>query len=170
VALHHWEAASSKGAALRREAAIKRLTRAGKLALADPPGFRPATADDLPWIRRTLHAFGLDDDRAEHAQFTVAMAGRARAGFARIKPRGSFFELSGVAVLPRYRRRGLGAALVRHLLERWPSRRAWIVTMRPEWFRRLGFETARPPKALARKLKAHGHCCATAMRRDIERM
>lgn len=36
--LFHREEAASRGAALRREAAIKRLDRAGKLALAAPRG------------------------------------------------------------------------------------------------------------------------------------
>jgi putative endonuclease len=56
VTLHHWEPARTKSAALRREAAIKRLPREAKLAMTAPPGLRPAAAGDLPAIRRHFRA------------------------------------------------------------------------------------------------------------------
>ncbi len=153
VTLQHWESAPARGAALSREAAIKRLPRAAKLRLADPPGLRPATPADLPWIASTLARYGLDQERLEAPQFFVATEGRSRAGFARIKPYRGCFELSGVAVLERHRRRGVGARIVRALVERFPTPDAWILTERPEWFAGLGFERAEPPRDLRRKLE-----------------
>jgi putative endonuclease len=163
VSLHHWEAAPTKGAALRREAAIKRLSREAKLSLADAPGIRPATPADLALIRRTLVAFDLDLDRVSHEQFFVAHRGRTAMGFARIKPGRGLFELGGVAVFPRYRRRGVGESIVRRLVERFPSRKVWILTLIPRWFARFGFKASRAPRALVQKKNCCGHATATAM-------
>src|SRR5512140_1466582 len=48
VALVHVEAARDRGAALRREAALKRLTRAEKLAVVARSGPRRPTSDRPP--------------------------------------------------------------------------------------------------------------------------
>jgi putative endonuclease len=155
--LRYWEAHPAKGAALSREAAIKRLPRAAKLALADDPGIRPATRRDLPLIRRTIRRFDLDPERLEPEQFVVAMEGKSRAGFARIKPYRGCFELGSVAVLEKFRKRGVGSRLVQCLMSKFPTRKVWITTMSPDYFRRFGFETAKPPVELARKLKTICH-------------
>lgn len=155
--LRYWEAHPSKGAALSHEAAIKRLTRTEKLALNDPGSIRPATRKDLPLIRRTIRRFDLDPERLEPRQFVVAMEGKARAGFARIKPYRGCFELGSVAVLEKFRKRGVGSRLVRCLMSKFPTPKVWITTMSPVYFKRFGFETATPPAELARKLKTICH-------------
>ena len=153
VRLHHWEAARSKGAALRREAAIKKLSRAAKLAMADVPGLRPASADDLPFIRRTLAQFDLDTSRVAPEQFFIE--GRRR-GFARIKPHGAAFELASVAVVQRHRGKGIASRLVRELVARWPTESVWLVTRIPGFFQRLGFRVSPMPRWLATKAARHG--------------
>jgi putative endonuclease len=153
VRLLHCEAAATWGAALRREAAIKRLPRARKLLLADPPGFRPARPGDLPFIRRTIAALDLDPERVSHEQFVVGVEGRARVGFVRIKPYARCFELGSLAVLPRWRGRGWGARLARFVIERFPARRVWITTDLVGYFAPFGFRAAAPPAELRAKLR-----------------
>ena len=155
--LRYWEAHATRGAALSREAAIKRLPRAKKLELRDDATIRPATRKDLALIKKTIHRFTLDPERLEPEQFVIAMEGRAAAGFARIKPYRGCFELGSVAVLEKYRGRGVGSRLVRCLMAKFPTRKVWITTMSPDYFRRFGFETASPPAELARKLKTICH-------------
>jgi putative endonuclease len=155
--LRYWEAHATKGAALSREAAIKRLTRAQKLALRDDASIRPATGRDLPLIRRTIRRFDLDTERLEPRQFVIAMEGKSRAGFARIKPYRGCFELGSVAVLEKFRERGVASRLVKCLMSKFPTRQVWITTMSPDYFKRFGFATATPPAELARKLKTICH-------------
>jgi predicted GIY-YIG superfamily endonuclease len=157
AALRYWEAFPSKGAALSREAAIKRLPRARKLELRDAAGIRPATREDLPLIRKTIQRFTLDPERLEPEQFVIAMEGRSRAGFARIKPYRGCFELGSVAVLEKYRNRGVASRLVTCLKSKFPTPKVWITTMSPDYFKRFGFEAAKPPAELARKLKTICH-------------
>jgi putative endonuclease len=157
ASLRFWEAFPAKGAALSREAAIKRMPRSRKLDLFDDPAIRPARRDDLPLILKTIKRFTLDPERLEPEQFVVAMEGKARAGFARIKPYRGCFELGSVAVLEKYRRRGVGSRLVRCLMSKFPTPKVWITTMSPDYFKRFGFEPATPPADLARKLKTTCH-------------
>jgi putative endonuclease len=157
VRLFHCEAAATKGRALRREAAIKRLPRARKLLLADPPGFRPARPADLPFIRRTIAALDLDPERISHEQFILATEGRARVGFVRIKPYARCFELGSLAVLPRWRGRGVGARLARFIIDRFPTRRVWITTDLVGFFLPFGFREAAPPLELREKLRGITH-------------
>jgi len=157
VTLRYWEAHPARGAALSREAAIKRLPRAKKLQLKDDASIRPATRGDLPLIRKTIERFTLDTERLEPRQFVLAMEGRARAGFARIKPYRGCFELGSVAVLERFRKRGVASRLVRCLMSKFPTPKVWITTMSPDYFKRFGFETATPPAELARKIKTICH-------------
>lgn len=155
--LRYWEAHATRGAALSREAAMKRLTRAQKLALRDDASIRPATRKDLPLIRRTIRRFDLDPERLNPEQFVVAVEGKARAGFARIKPYRGCFELGSVAVLEKFRKRGVGSRLVKCLMSKFPTRKVWITTMSPDYFKRFGFEPATPPVELARKLETICH-------------
>ena len=154
VRLRYWESFPTRGAALSREASIKRLPRAAKLALRDDPTLRPASRDDLRLIRTTIERFTLDPERLEHEQFVIAMEGRSRAGFARIKPYRNCFELGSVAVLEKFRKRGVASRLVRCLMSKFPTPKVWITTMSPDYFKRFGFEAAKPPAELVRKMKA----------------
>jgi putative endonuclease len=155
--LRYWEAFPTKGAALSREAAIKRLPRSRKLEFLDDTTVRPATRKDLPLITKTIRRFTLDPERLEPEQFVVAMEGRSRAGFARIKPYRACFELGSVAVLEKFRNRGVASRLVRCLMSKFPTPKVWITTMSPDYFKRFGFEPAAPPAELARKLKTICH-------------
>ncbi|MBI5480843.1 MAG: GIY-YIG nuclease family protein [Deltaproteobacteria bacterium] len=157
VRLRYCEAAATRGQALRREAAIKRLPRARKLRLANPPGIRPGRPADLPFIHRTIAALDLDPERVAHEQFFVAVEGRARIGFVRIKPYARCFELGSLAVLPRWRGRGRGARLARFVIARFPTRRVWITTDLVGFFVPLGFREAVPPADLRRKLAGITH-------------
>jgi len=157
VRLRAWEACATKGRALSREAAIKRMARAVKRALPAIDGIRPAAPGDLAFIQRTIARLDLDAERVSHEQFVIATVGRSRAGFARIKPYRACFELGSVAVLPRFRDRGVGASLVRCLLERFPSRAVWITTDLRGWFERFGFRESRAPAELRAKLRGITH-------------
>ncbi|MCX4247144.1 GNAT family N-acetyltransferase [Paraliomyxa miuraensis] len=70
--------------------------------------------------------------------------GRALVACAQLRwPRPNVAELAGVAVHPARQGEGLGRALVRACVERAMRRNPrllWLVTSRPAWLERLGFE------------------------------
>lgn len=115
--------------------------------------FRAARPDDMAWIREYIHAFRLDDENLQFAQFIVAERDGKAIGFGRIKPYREVSELGCVGVLETDRARGIGAQIVRELIRRFPSPEVYITTDLVEYFEKLGFRRLDdPPHELAAKL------------------
>lgn len=133
---------------------VQESDRAGGSITRDV-GFRRGRRADLPLIRACANRWNLDDERLAARQFIVAYDARRRLiGFGRVKPYRSCFELGTVGVMPRWRGRGLGRALVERLIERFPSREIWITTDLHAYFAELGFKLRRRgPKELAAKIQ-----------------
>lgn len=107
--------------------------------------FSPALPDDVAVIEALAHELRLDTEHLEAAQFVVIRGSGATPllGFGRIKPYdGRCFELGTVGVVAAARGRGLGEALVRHLMTHFPTPEVWITTDLHDWFRRFGFRPA----------------------------
>jgi threonine dehydratase len=99
----------------------------------------PATPEDLPFIRDTVERLRLDPEHLDPAQFiTLRREGRIIA-FGRVKPYDNTYELGSVAVIEEERGKGLGAAIVRELVQRFPQDEVYITTDLPAYFERLGF-------------------------------
>lgn len=122
--------------------------------MADALGLEPATAADFSAIADCVRRFRLDDENLRVEQFLVARRDGALVAFGRIKPYGGdVYELACVGVLEAERGRDLGAAMVRALIERFPTPKVWITTDLPAYFERFGFRRADdPPAAIADKL------------------
>lgn len=120
--------------------------------------FSPASEADLPFIERILRDERLDTERLAAPQFiTVREDGRIIAT-GRIKPYERTRELGSVWVDAEHRGRGLGQAVTRELIRRFPQDEVYITTDAdaglPSYYERLGFlQTEILPDELKDKLK-----------------
>ncbi len=103
--------------------------------------FEIATAEDLPFIVETVARMRLDGEDLAPEQFAVVRAPRSGPiiAFGRIKPYSETFELGCVAVVEEARGKGLGEAVVRELIRRFPQDEVFVTTDLPGYFERLGF-------------------------------
>jgi len=115
---------------------------------------RAAKESDMPFIRTHIERFRLDDENISFEQFTVAEKEGGIVGFGRIKPYKSCFELGCLGVLELYRNRGVGGAIVKKLIEDFPSDEIWITTDIPKYFERFGFNhTEDAPQEIKDKIR-----------------
>lgn len=122
----------------------------------NPPDvtFTPASRGDMPFIAGIIAEERMDDEDLLPEQFiTVWKPGRMVA-FGRIKPYPDCHELGSVVVDPGERGRGLGEAVVRELIRRFPTDEVYITTDLPEYYERLGFlRTTILPQSLHAKIE-----------------
>jgi N-acetylglutamate synthase-like GNAT family acetyltransferase len=101
--------------------------------------------------------------------FVVATTGSGIIGVAGVETYGGIGLLRSVAVMPEYRRRSLGAALVRDRIA-WARNRGLgelylLTTSAAPWFAQLGFQTidrSRIPPALNASAELGEACCLSA--------
>lgn len=115
---------------------------------------RKAEKLDMSSIETYIERFRLDDENTSFEQFIVAIKEGNIIGFGRIKPYKSCFELGCLGVLEPYRNQGIGAAIVRKLIQNFPSDEIWITTDIPKYFEQFGFNlTEDAPKEIKDKIK-----------------
>ncbi|MCH8814666.1 MAG: pyridoxal-phosphate dependent enzyme [Chloroflexi bacterium] len=101
--------------------------------------FEPATAEDLPLIRETADRMILDTDDLAPEQFITVRRDGNIIGFGRIRPYNETYELATLAVVEEERGHGLGEAISRELIRRFPQDEVYVVTDVVEYWERLGF-------------------------------
>jgi N-acetylglutamate synthase-like GNAT family acetyltransferase len=105
----------------------------------------------MPFIRDCVTRFRLDGEDLEPEQFLVVRDRDGIIAFGRIKPYGAgVYELSSVGVIYGRRNRGLGEAMVRELIRRFPSDMVYVTTDLTSYFERLGFRIDENPPAVIR--------------------
>ena len=115
---------------------------------------RRANVADIQIIESYVEKFRLDNENLKFEQFIVAERNGSIIGFGRTKPYKYCFELGCVAVLEAYRKRSIGSAIVKKLIEDFPSDDIWITTDIPEYFQRFGFQsTTDAPQEILDKIK-----------------
>lgn len=115
---------------------------------------RPASPDDMPFIKECIEKFRLDDEDLDYRQLIVAVDGEEIAGFGRIRSHNDVYELASVGVVEDKRSQGIGRMIVEYLIDHFPSDEVYITTDVPEYFERSGFRKIAPgPKELVAKLK-----------------
>lgn len=115
---------------------------------------RPASPDDMSFIKQCIERFLLDDEDLDYHQFVVAMDDKEIAGFGRVRPHKEVYELSGVGVVEHKRNQGIGRMIVEYLISRFPASEVYITTDIPEYFERFGFKKIEPgPWELVEKLE-----------------
>jgi threonine dehydratase len=120
--------------------------------------FTDASRADMSFIAETIEQFRLDAEDLQPEQFiTVWRPGRMVA-FGRIKPYQHTYELGSVCVVEEERGKGLGAAIVRELIRRFPQDEVYITTDAaeglPAYYEKLGFlRTQILPEELTAKIE-----------------
>lgn len=115
---------------------------------------RPAISDDMPFVKRCIERFRLDDEELDYQQFIVAVESKEIVGFGRIRPHKEVYELGCVGVVEEQRNQGIGEMIVEHLINRFPTDDVYITTDLTEYFERFGFKKIEPgPKELVEKLQ-----------------
>jgi len=116
--------------------------------------FLPAVEADMPFITETIERFSLDDERLAPEQFITLRENGRIVAFGRVKPYERTYELGAVAVVEEARGRGLGAAIVRELVHRFPQDEVFLTTPIREYYEPLGFlRTEILPDELAAKVQ-----------------
>lgn len=124
--------------------------------------FLPASDADMPFVREMIERERLDDERLAAEQFITLREGGRIVAFGRVKPYEHTFELGSVVVITEARGRGLGIAITRELIRRFPQDEVYITTDIPQFYEALGFlRTAELPAELVAKLD---HVHSTGLR------
>ena len=115
---------------------------------------QPASPSDMPFIKKCIERFRLDDEDLDYRQFIVAIDGRNIVGFGRVRPHKEVYELGCVGVVEDRRNQGIGKMIIEYLINRFPTDDVYITTDLIEYFERLGFKRIKPgPKELVEKLQ-----------------
>jgi len=116
--------------------------------------FTAATRGDMPFIEQTIREFNLDEENLEPDQFVTLWKPGRMIAFGRIKPYQRTYELGAVAVVEEERGQGLGEAVIRELIRRFPQDEVYITTNLPAYYERLGFlRTTILPDELVAKIE-----------------
>jgi threonine dehydratase len=119
---------------------------------ASEPTFIPATAGDMAFIREAAERMVLDTNNFSAEQFITVRRDGEIIGFGRIRPYNETYELATVGVIEEQRNSGLGAAIARELIRRFPQDEVYVVTDLVDYWERLGFlRTDILPQELAQK-------------------
>lgn len=126
---------------------------------------RPAKPSEMSLIKEKIKDFRLDNENLDYSQFVVAELRDEIVGFGRIKPYSEVYELGCLGVLEPYRGKGVGKALVRHLIKNFPADEVYVTTDLPGYFEKLGFERLdHGPKELEEKVC---RVCQSKLRENV---
>lgn len=95
-------------------------------------------ATDFELIRKYIAEFELDNRALDPAQFLAAYREGQLVGFGRIRPREGCDELCSLGVVTPYRRKRIGSALVKALVNK-ATQPLYLVCIIPEFFAPFGF-------------------------------
>jgi len=127
--------------------------------------FRAAKPTDMAFIREAITRERLDDENLRAEQFITLRRDGQIVAFGRVKPYKDTYELASVVVEPAERGKGLGEAITRELVRRFPQDEVYITTDIPQYYERLGFlRTEILPDEIAAKRE---HVLATGLRDSV---
>ncbi len=109
--------------------------------------FRWATAADAGEIGQLLESLELTRPATATGRFVVAHEGGRVMGMAHVEEAGPALFLSSVGVDEAHQGKGIGSALLRHIVSE-PKREIYLYTIIPQFFTRLGFTAVEPPAFL----------------------
>lgn len=110
---------------------------------------RHATGSDMVFIEEGLKKYGIAVSDLQAFQFVVAAEDSDIIGFGGLRRTGDVCDIACAVVVEKRGNRGIGAAIVNHLIEYAPVDRVFVTTDLVEYFKELGFaETNRGPGEL----------------------
>lgn len=115
---------------------------------------QPASSREMPFIKKCIERFRLDDEDLDYQQFIIAVESKEIVGFGRIRPHKEVYELGCVGVVEGRRNEGIGKMIIDHLINNFPTNEVYITTDLIAYFERFGFKKVEPgPKDLVEKLQ-----------------
>lgn len=113
-----------------------------------------ASPQDMEKILFYLEEYNLDWENPSFEQFIIARIDKNLAGFGRIKPYKSLYELGSIGVIEEYRGKGIGEKIITQLIKTCNANEIWLVTKIPDYFKKFGFfESLTPPDEIIQKSK-----------------
>ena len=107
---------------------------------------------DMPVIEHLAKSFDLDCEDLLWKQFVVAKNNNAIIGFGRLRKYSECTEMATVGVIPEYRNKSVGTAIIKKLIQYGPSE-IFVACVIPNFFSRLGFKMVKQyPSVLQKKV------------------
>jgi len=100
---------------------------------------RHAIESDMAFIEAELKKNGIDTANLDNGEFVVATENGNITGFGRLRKTGKFYQIGCVVVVEKKRGRGIGALIIKHLLDFAQVDMVYVLTDLVDYFRRLGF-------------------------------
>lgn len=103
-----------------------------------------AAKEDMPYIEEKMHKYLLDSTNVSWQQFFVVKNDGKTVAFGRILDHGEFLEPASLGVDYYYRKKGIGAKLLKFLIKEAkrldPAKPIYGVTHRPSFLEQCGFK------------------------------
>jgi N-acetylglutamate synthase-like GNAT family acetyltransferase len=100
---------------------------------------RHATEADMDFIMEYLEKYYLDTENLHYDQFVVATENGNPIGFGRLKKIGETYEVGCVVVIEERSKKGIGALIIKHLIDYSPVKMVYAITDVKDDFKKLGF-------------------------------
>jgi N-acetylglutamate synthase-like GNAT family acetyltransferase len=100
---------------------------------------RHATEADIAFIRDQLVKYDLFDEVGGESQYVVAAEDDEIIGFGRLRKTGGVYDVGCIVVVEHRRRKGIGASIIKHLIEYAPVKMIYVITEQAAYFKKLGF-------------------------------
>jgi N-acetylglutamate synthase-like GNAT family acetyltransferase len=100
---------------------------------------RHAIEADMAFIEEELGKSGIDAETLDYGEFVVATEEGNIVGFGRLRKTGKFYQIGCVAVVEERRSRGIGALIVKHLLDFAQVDMVYVLTDLVDYFKKMGF-------------------------------
>lgn len=112
---------------------------------------RKARERDLPSITALALKFDLDHRNMRADNFWVAEEDNLIVGIGQVIQHKDCTEIASVGVLPEFQKKGIGAAIVKKLLEGLRGE-IYLATIKPQYFEKFGFKrTLQIPPSMVKK-------------------
>ncbi len=100
---------------------------------------RLAAEADMPFIEEQLRKNKMDSENLDFGEFLVATENGEIIGFGRVRKTGQFYQVGCVVVVEEKRSRGIGALIVKHMMDLSPVTLVYIPVELEDYFAKLGF-------------------------------
>jgi len=100
---------------------------------------RHTTEADMGFIMEYLEEYHLDTENLHYDQFVIATENGNPIGFGRLKKIGETYEVGCVVVIEERRKQGIGALIIKHLIDYSPVKMVYAITDLADDFKKLGF-------------------------------
>jgi amino-acid N-acetyltransferase len=119
--------------------------------------FKNPSDKEFSEVCTLIKAYELDNRHLRKEEFTIALNNNQIIAFGRLRKHSDCAELCSIGVLKTDRNKGMGSALVKHIIQN-STLPIYVVCIIPEFFTRFGFKlTTNYPQSIAEKINYCTH-------------